>query len=894
MEFDEIILQEVRRALINDSSFSFRKAGNNLRQGICPNCGERECFVNLAKPWRVSCGRLNNCQWSATTRELYPEIFENFKERYPATESDPDATADAYLQHNRGFSLSKIKGMYHQGYRKKSENEYFPTVKFIINQNCYWQRIIDSEDVRKNGAKTHIYGDYRNIGWMPPEMTFEEGDTIWITEAIFKSIAFLHLDQPIKSIAALSSSNLPRDFIKANLNKKITWVIAEDNDPAGHKAAKKYKQELEALGERVKIAFPEYGEDWDDAYKDGKLTASYLNESFYRGFLVMADSYQQKAFFHYCRYQFNHSVIDFQNALYSYKINEKSFDNDPKNKFKYPDPEKGWDIPKEKIDQYFTCFTSFTTIKEICPCKPEFLYIEKDIITQERTNCFFIEFANHTPSMLFSNDGTIYKSADNFSNGLLKHTGYAPFTGSNVELSILHKRWFHKRIKFVQSVPFCGYEPKTGIYVFPDFAYHKGQHQKVNKHGFFSFNRNSVKCTLDGFNFVKGVDDFGGNWINDFYHAFDLNGMVLLAWWMGTLFAEQIRAKQDSWPFLEYTGAPGAGKSSQLRFMWRCLGVDGGYEGFDPNKSTLAGRSAQMTQGSNLPVVLLEADRHDDGTRKNIKSFNFSEIKNLYNGGTMRIRGTKTQTAQTNTLKFRGGICISQNAEVEGEEAILERIVHCHCTKAHFNEENADAANRLRDMTALELGGFLHAALSNERKLFDGYLRIYKQLHEKFMSQDNGQIGNWRIIHNHAQVAAWLWQLPTLFGNKISGDQLNKAEEHIWSRAISRKKRLASDHPLLEQFWDIYEFLNVKNSSAGPVEVLNHSTDSKQIAINMPSFQEIASHHRQNLPSSSELIPLFPASKKHKCIGLKPTRSKILNKIIKCWVFRNEEDKQDE
>lgn len=890
-KFSDEIEREVRQALISDSSFAFKQAGENLRRGICPNCGERECFVDLKKPWRVSCGRLNNCQWSETTRNLYPNIFENLSKRHPATEQNPNATADAYMTELRGFSSKIIDGMYSQAYAKhQHKKEFYAAVKIGISANCYWLRIIDAAAVRKNGAKSKIIGDYKYDGWIPPKMEFKEADEIWITEGIFKSMAFLHLG--MKSISGLSAHNLPLNVIKKNAGKNITWILAEDNDAAGISFTRKYIKILQDLGENYRVAFAQIGEDWDDVFRDERLNEKYIQDSFFRGFYNMADSYQRKAFYHYCKYKFSHSVIDFRFAMFTYKKNNKKYaENEEDNNFKYPDEVKGWNLEQKQIDKYFALFNSFVDIREICPCKPQFLYIEKDIITQERTNCFHIEFANHTPSMLFSTDGTIYKSADNFSNGLLRYTGFAPFNGNTNDLNILHKRWFRKRIKFVQSVPFAGYEPSTQIYVFPDFAYFNGVHQKVNKHGFYTFNRNSVKCSLSGLRFRTNVDDFNGNWINDFYHAFDKNGMVLLAWWIGTLFAEQIRKKQDSWPFLEYTGDPGSGKSTQLRFMWRCLGVEG-YEGFDPNKTTAAGRARQMTQGSNLPTVLLEADRHDGG-RKNLKSFDFSELKNLFNGGVIRTTGVKTAGAETKSLEFRGGICISQNAEVEGEEAILERIVHCHCTKAHFNKENADMANKLRDLTATDLGGFIHVVLRNERKLLDGYLRIFTEVEKEFRERDQGRVNNWRILLNHAQIAAWVRMMPIIFGDQLSSEQLKAVEDHIFERAASRQSRLAADHPLVQQFWDQYEYLNNKKEKGASIEILNHMPNSGTIAINFSHYQQVANSAGLDRLPWVELKQLLKVSKNRKFIKVSSVRSKIFNDITHCWTFQELKQKKD-
>lgn len=888
------ILEEIRRSLMADAAFEFRQSGDILQRGICPNCGERECFVSLAKPFRVQCNRQNNCQWSATPRELYPELFENLSRCYPPTTANEHATADAYLREVRGFDLDVIKNMYTQGNAKhESRAEYYPAVKVIISQTCYWLQIIDAGNVRKNGGKAKkIVGGFENFGWIPPGLTFEKGDEIWITEAIFKSMALLHLGK--KSISGLTASNLPRDVIKQHRKKKITWVLAEDSDTAGQQAARKFKKEIEALGETVRVAFPRSGEDWDDVFRDGRLNEEYLQESYFRGFFYLAGSPMEKAFYYYCKTHRRHHVFDFQFALWSYKL-EGSLDDERK-KFNYPDPENGnWHAPEKIRAEHLTRFSNACKICEICPCRPEFLYIEQDILTGERTNTFFIEFANHTPSMLLTADGTLYKSPDNFSNALLRYTGFAPFSGSAADLSALHREWFKRKVKFVRGIPFIGYEADARIYIFPEFAYCGGQFQKVNEHGFVSFGRNSVKCNLAGLTFKKAVHDFNGEWINDYFGAFHYNGLVLLAWWLGTLFAEQIRLRQDSWTFLEYTGAPGSGKSTQIKFCWRLMGVDN-YEGFDPNKTTPAGRARQMTQVSNFPVVLLEGDRAEDTARRNLKTFDFNELKDMFNyGAPVRTTGVKTGGNETLKLIFRGGILITQNAEVKAHAAVLSRIVHCHCTQEHFTRENARQADRLKQMTSAELGGFLHAVLRNERKLLDGYFREYDAMIDDFDRRNaKCEVKEYRVRHCHAQVAAWVRLLPELFP-LLPSARIAETVDHLWERAKNRQMRLSGDHPQLEQFWEVYEYLKDGWNDELKIKInrLNHSSDPKLIAINLPHFQEVAANHRQQLPSSSELTMLFKSSQRHRCLGLKSVRSNIHNKIMSCWVFEKAKDNEN-
>nr|DAI44366.1 MAG TPA: Toprim-like [Caudoviricetes sp.] len=886
-QYSDEILEEVRRALIADRSFEFKRSGDHLRQGICPNCGMPECFVDLRKPFRVSCGRLNNCQWSATVRELYPEIFENLSRRHPATPENPNATADAYLRDVRGFDLDKIRGMYFQANAKhKNKDEFYPAVKVIISQTCYWLRLIDADDVRRNGAKSKIIGDYRGFGWIPPGMTFDVGDQVWITEGIFKSMAFLHIG--IKAISGLSASNLPRQVIEANKGKQITWIIAEDADEAGRNAAEKFRKEVETMGEAVRIAFPQSGEDWDDAFRDGRLNADYIDKSFWRGFYFLAPTALAKAFFYYCLTGREHHVFDFKFALWRYKTG--SGRNDDQNAFKYPDPERGWNMPAAEIGKYMAKFSNFCEIKEICPCKPQFLYIEQDILTGERTNTFYVQFANGTPSMLLTSDGTLYKNPDNFSNALLKYTGFAPFNGGPADLAALHREWFRTSVKFVRGIPFIGYEAGTRIFITPDFAYCGGQFQKVNEYGFVSFGRDSVKCNLAGLTIRKAVNEFNGDWINDYYDAFDKNGIALLAWWLGTLFAEQIRLKQDSWTFLEYTGAPGSGKSTQIKFCWRLFGIDN-YEGFDPNKTTPAGRARQMTQISNLPVVLLEGDRAETDGRRNLKAFDFNELKDMFNyGAPVRTTGVKTGGSETLKLIFRGGILITQNAEVKAHPAVLSRIVHCHCTQDHFTKENAKQADRLKQLTSAELGGFLHAALRNERTLLDGFFRQYDSVMADFERRNaGGEVKEYRVRHCHAQVAAWVRMLPALFP-QLSAARIEAVVDHLWERAKNRQQRLTGDHPMLEQFWEVYEYLHERKLPGGGIqEMLNHSKDPALIAINLPHFQEQAANAKQNLPPAGELTSLFKTSQRHRCLGMKSVRSAIFEKTMTCWVFERQE-----
>jgi hypothetical protein len=94
MSFD--LQRDVLDQLNRDYDFKPAKKGY-LREGKCPTCSKRELYINADAPWVVRCGRLKNCGFEARVKELYPDLFDNWSERYKKTDDNPNAAADAYL-----------------------------------------------------------------------------------------------------------------------------------------------------------------------------------------------------------------------------------------------------------------------------------------------------------------------------------------------------------------------------------------------------------------------------------------------------------------------------------------------------------------------------------------------------------------------------------------------------------------------------------------------------------------------------------------------------------------------------------------------------------------------------------------------------------------------------
>lgn len=115
-----------------------------------------------------------------------------------------------------------------------------------------------------------------------------------------------------------------------------------------------------------------------------------------------------------------------------------------------------------------------------------------------------------------------------------------------------------------------------------------------------------------------------------------------------------------------------------IDFCWRLCGRDN-YEGVDPTKGSEAGWKRTFGQVAGLPVVLIEADRGDNAQKRG--AFDFDNLKSLYNGGGIGVRGVKANNNNTYDPDFKGAIVIAQNARVNASPAIIERLIRIYTDK---------------------------------------------------------------------------------------------------------------------------------------------------------------------------------------------------------------------
>lgn len=882
---------ELHRDIINRlAEFGFKNPKNGwLHGGKCPSCGKKELYTHYDNPWVLRCNRINNCGYEAHIKDIYPDLFNSWSDRYqpcPENGHNPNAAADAYLAQARGFDLDRIKGWYSQeSYYDSRKNIGSATVRFPAC-GSWWERIIDKPE-RFDGAKARFApgSKYKGLWWAPPSAVLSDAKEIWICEGIFNAIALWH--HGIIAVSIMSCTNYPETALNKLKEEcgdawpSLIWAL--DNDKAGKESAVKFKERATKEGWLCAIAVPPAGKDWNDLHlldwgklSDEKihLSSEALDKYKFEGRILSASTAAEKGVLIYQKQSFKQDFdFEFQNRWYWFSLD---FDKYNKLRDQYSDLD-------EKESQEKALMES-NSIRTIANCYPEPLYYQQNKVTDESWYYYQVSFPHQGASVKNTFTASQLSTASEFKKRLLSIAAGAVFTGTNKMLeSVIERKLYN--IKRVETVDFVGYSKEFKTYVFNKLAVSEGKIYRLNKEDFFDIGRLPLK-TLNSSVQLDINDDPSGykrGWFQHLWLTYGEKGVVALAFWFGTLFSEQIREMHRSYPFLEIVGDAGTGKTAIIEFLWKLLGRD--YEGFDPSKSSLAARSRNFVQVAGLPVVLIESDR-ESATGQSVKSFDWDELKTAYNGRSIRARGVATSGNETYEPPFRGSIVIAQNNPVNSSEAIMQRICHLYFSREDTTEQSSKSIKELQAYSIEDVSGFILSATTKEDKV----LEIMANNTEAYQKQllEHPAISIPRIALNHAQLLSLLDALCLVVN--LSEKQKELTQAYITDMAIKRQEAVSDDHPIVNEFWEMFEYLNGENPDK---PVLNHATDPSTIAVNLNEFIQLAVECRQQVPSLRELKAHLKNSRKHKYMGQACVYSKIRahntnynSTSIRAWIFQ--------
>jgi len=365
--------------------------------------------------------------------------------------------------------------------------------------------------------------------------------------------------------------------------------------------------------------------------------------------------------------------------------------------------------------------------------------------------------------------------------------------------------------------------------------------------------------------------------------AYGPKGLAALAFFTMSFFAVQIREQQKSLGFLEITGLPGSGKSTLVEFLWKLAGR-AGYEGFDPNKGTVAFLARSLMKVSNLPVGLIEGGRDDD-KRNGYKQFDYNELLVLYNGRSPRGTGQKSGGFETVEPPFLGSIYLMQNERIDAIPAVLERLMSMDIDKSRWSTATKAAAVELEGWPMEELSGTIVHVIRNEAKYLPFFFERFKH-HDLDMGKRVDGLTNTRPIKCHSQLAAGVEALKGLFPT-IRPEWIEETLQLVDTMALDRQQSCGGDHPVVSDFWDKVEYLSERekpDAHASGESVNQHRDPDTTIAINLVDFEAKCRHAGIAPPNMDQLKKLLRNSKSRKWIATKNVNNPA-GRVLSCWVF---------
>ncbi|MBB4755451.1 hypothetical protein FHT15_000106 [Xanthomonas campestris] len=894
----EDLRQQVLSRLERDYGLKHRSGTEYMRGGKCPSCGKKELYTNHLKPWVVKCGRQSKCGRELHVKDLYDDLFDDWSKRFQPTAAAPNAAADAYLQFSRGFDLAPLEGLYTQdSHYDRKISAGTATVRFALVKGGWWERLIDRPHrFGKQKARFAPGQSYAGVWWAAPASltAMQTAREVWIVEGIFDAIALLQ--HGLCAVSAMSSNAFPeeslRELAKARMADLPALVWALDNEPGARAYTHKHIKRAAALGfdSRAAQIVQRDGKktDWNDlhlraiASDDPKQWDNDVKEARYQGDLLVARTAVDKGLLMFEHDGRNDFWLEYRSRLYWFDFDTQRFDKLRKEKLGDIDADDGDEVAAEDLRKIKRAACS---VQKIANCYPEALYFQRQEVTDESWYYFRVDFPHDEPSAKGTFTGGHVSSASEFKKRLISLAAGAMFTGTGHQLDRLIEEQT-EAIKKVDAIDFVGYSKEHRAYLLGDMAVRDGELVTANEEDYFEFDKLRLKTTQKSIRLEiqRDAEAFRVDWLPWLWQCFGTHGMVAMTFWFGSLFAEQIRAGHKSFPFLEATGEAGAGKTTLLTFLWKLLGRSD-YEGFDPAKSSKAGRARAMGQVSGMPVVLLEADRSEPD-KAHSKTFEWDELKDFFGGGTLATRGVRNGGNETYEPPFRGTIVITQNAAVDASEAILTRIVKLHFKRPQVTTESRIAADNLNALQVEEVSHFLVRAIRQERAILDLFAERVKVFEAKLRAQQDLRLE--RVIKNHAQMLALFDCLRLVI--TIPDDMVEQTRLALLEMALERQKAISADHAMVNEFWEVYEYLEATGHGKA---VVNHSRDAQRIAINLNHFAARAAQFSQSVPDLKVLRALLGDSRRHKFIGANVAVNSAVLKddltgvgtTVKCWVF---------
>jgi DNA primase len=239
------------------------------------------------------------------------------------------------------------------------------------------------------------------------------------------------------------------------------------------------------------------------------------------------------------------------------------------------------------------------------------------------------------------------------------------------------------------------------------------------------------------------------DWSLMFMRVFGNNAMIGIAYWVATLFRDQILRQFQNFPLLNLFGPKGTGKSQMAVSLCYLFGEK--QTPFNIHNGTKPGLAEHLQQFNNAFAWV-------DEYKNNIEYDKIETLKSIYDAiGRSRMnmdKGRKKETTNVNA-----GVILSGQEMPTADVALFSRVVFLQFNQSEFTDTEKSNYDKLKN---LESGGLSHLSsmIIQKRKHFeDNYYEKYQEtltdfnehfannpVEDRIMRSVVGIIAAWRTI----------------------------------------------------------------------------------------------------------------------------------------------------
>lgn len=816
MSLPEKILQRLKNSEFWTAKT--RATGRTIQNLVCPVCGDKSAWAYTAEPWAICCNRGSQCNARTKTLELFPELRRDVERDYPATKADPHRPAREYLL-SRGITPEALKGVDFR-YQANARQTGSGAVMFFIAAGDKGKEILNGRlfNPPSGEGKTHNIGSTAGRYWRHLGHSYDPAQPVFVTEGILDALSLHTLG--VQAVAVLAAGQDPG---KVDLAEFQNLVLAFDNDDAGRRAVKKWKQ-AHPLAEAV-LCDP--GEDWNDLLNSGTLEQ--VKKQFqtalprYRanGKLALAETAREWAEIFTDFRGYPPGLFDFQQETH----------------FAILKTERGEETPELKVTRCLRAALKVAsyTLDRSNPARPEYRY-NLEVMARGRL-----------PLTITASGKDLRNTAA--LNEFLLTTAKLSWEGDPKAATALQVRITgDKRAPEVQLLPVIGYQPEVGAYVFHKWAVDQsGQVVTPDKRGHFRLGYNRIfqaPIHAEGKSITPAA--ITGPQVAKMYQlirdAWGENGAVALAWTVASWFVCQVKAEINLFPFLSMYGDPASGKSALVTLLNAIQAREG--EGLPISQlSTKKGNIRTIGQVSGLFTALLEDNERND------RAFDYSFVLTAYNRGPLQVQAAFSNDLQTKESPFLGTLLFAQNAEPFNSKAERQRVISLQFKADAITDASRAAYEQLTATDKPDLAGIMRQVLAHRQHFEQSWRNAYATA-----TADLGPLSERRILDNHALILAFHRLFCGCFGIKEDPATVNHFAHLARQKCLSSAIRQTT---IADHFFELLDTLT-ESQAAGCCHI---DQNRGLIFINLPSVENILRSKKGLNFQANE--PLSNALQKH-------------------------------